>query len=694
MKYLFLLLLITLTATASLPPTSSKGDGETVYKTTFKTDYGTIPVTRTGTTMALGTIPISMGGTGSTLQNFVDITSDQTIAGEKFFADSGALDNIRVDHSGTGDGVDISHAGSGDALKINVTGTGKAIRATGDVTITGNLSATNFTGSSSGTNTGDQDLSNYVDKTTVQTITATKTFSTTGAVSGTQITHNGTADSLFVDQQGAGLALNVNGGTQIVGNIQHTGNLTTTGTTTINTGITGPIRATAGVLSTSAINLASEVSGILPIVNGGTGSSTKNFVDLTTGQTVAGLKQFSDSVGIGGAANANAILDVQSTTKAFLPPRMTDAQMKAIPSPAVGMVVYNTDYSAIATYNGTIWTFGFANLNLDNTYSAEITTTTGAVARENKDFISSCTAANPTVCTFTSGYFSVAPNCVTTGKVGAFTEVNATSTTVSIYTTVPATGLPNANAPLQLVCQKSGADYLSASSNVYGVSSNKLLNTTVFSATIDATTRAVSSENMDWINGSCTAAAVSTCTFNSGIFTVPPSCTATAKGGNRTVMITALSSASTNLYMTTLAQADNFDTGIELVCQKQGVDYTNAFNPLIVGSFQNYVSTPNILKPKMGSAKISAGGVALVDNGDMMLGNCSLPGPTGRFACNFETGFFTNTPVCTATQFNNSGGTIIPVAFIESLSNTAIEVRTVTSGAYSFDAFFLMCHGD
>lgn len=39
-----------------------------------------------------------------------------------------------------------------------------------------------------------------------------------------------------------------------------------------------------------SIDLTTKVTGVLPLANGGTGSSTKNFVDLTTTQTVAGNK--------------------------------------------------------------------------------------------------------------------------------------------------------------------------------------------------------------------------------------------------------------------------------------------------------------------------------------------------------------------------------------------------------------------
>lgn len=63
------------------------------------------------------------------------------------------------------------------------------------------------------------------------------------------------------------------------------------------------------------------------------------------------------NVGIGVTSpNANAILDVTSTTKAFMPPRMTTAQKVAVASPSAGMVVYDTDMKGISFYNGTAWT--------------------------------------------------------------------------------------------------------------------------------------------------------------------------------------------------------------------------------------------------------------------------------------------------------------------------------------------------
>lgn len=52
---------------------------------------------------------------------------------------------------------------------------------------------------------------------------------------------------------------------------------------------------------------------------------------------------------------ASAILDIASTTKGFLPPRMTTTNRDAIASPAQGLVVYNTTTNALNVYNGTAW---------------------------------------------------------------------------------------------------------------------------------------------------------------------------------------------------------------------------------------------------------------------------------------------------------------------------------------------------
>jgi hypothetical protein len=60
-----------------------------------------------------------------------------------------------------------------------------------------------------------------------------------------------------------------------------------------------------------------------------------------------------DSGTITGAAST--ILQANSTTKGFLPPRMTTAQKNAITTPPTGLIVYDTTLNKLALYTGAAW---------------------------------------------------------------------------------------------------------------------------------------------------------------------------------------------------------------------------------------------------------------------------------------------------------------------------------------------------
>jgi|WetSurMetagenome_2_1015567.scaffolds.fasta_scaffold50145_3 hypothetical protein len=56
------------------------------------------------------------------------------------------------------------------------------------------------------------------------------------------------------------------------------------------------------------------------------------------------------------APNNSAMLDIKSTNKGFLPPRMTQAERNAIASPATGLMIFQTDNTpGYYCYNGTGW---------------------------------------------------------------------------------------------------------------------------------------------------------------------------------------------------------------------------------------------------------------------------------------------------------------------------------------------------
>ena len=91
------------------------------------------------------------------------------------------------------------------------------------------------------------------------------------------------------------------------------------------------------------------------------------------------IGQMDAQVGIntnGASPNASAMLDISSTDKGILIPRMTTAERELINSPATGLMVYDSDESTFWYYNGTAWTaIG----------SGAFTSENGLTAATNKD---------------------------------------------------------------------------------------------------------------------------------------------------------------------------------------------------------------------------------------------------------------------------------------------------------------------
>lgn len=86
-----------------------------------------------------------------------------------------------------------------------------------------------------------------------------------------------------------------------------------------------------------------------------------------TAIAIALTTTFYAQVGIGTTSpNTSAVLDVESTTKGFLPPRMTQVQIQAINSPAEGLMVYCTDCSPKGMYyfEDPNWVSGITGLEI------------------------------------------------------------------------------------------------------------------------------------------------------------------------------------------------------------------------------------------------------------------------------------------------------------------------------------------
>ena len=130
------------------------------------------------------------------------------------------------------------------------------------------------------------------------------------------------------------------------------------------------------------------------------------------------VKSFSQSVAInttGNAANSSAMLDVSSTNKGFLAPRMTTAQRTSIASPADGLLAYDTDTKSF-------WYFSITwkEINLNNGGSSFSLPYAGTGSSNDKLFsINNTSTANASV-----GIY---------GKLGVGGTVALGTTTVGVW---------------------------------------------------------------------------------------------------------------------------------------------------------------------------------------------------------------------------------------------------------------------
>lgn len=327
---------------------------------------------------------------------------------------------------------------------------------------------------------------------------------------------------------------------------------------------------------------------------------------------------------------------------------------------------------------------GTTNFIGDTVYSAKVSGT-GVVTMENKDWINgNCTpTGNAFSCPLVSGLNTVPLNCVPQVENATAASRNAnldsyTATTVAYRTFDNGTAAPLA---VYIVCQKQGADYASASSSAYSTTGNPITNSTDFSAAISGA-GAVSGENLDFINGSCTVATTTvTCPYNANILTIAMNCQASVGNGGDG-WIEFLTSTSTGFSY----RARN-DAGVLVVrdialhCQKQGADYLNSFKPIIVGSFSGIGSIPGYVG-RVDKFQVSYGATATTA---CTTGTCAYLSQQGNGAVSISVSGTTYTLTTTKSYSTfrctinaNSPGVSKGVGLIN--STTATNVYTFTTG--------------
>lgn len=265
-----------------------------------------------------GVLPIANGGTGSATQNFVDLTTNQSIAGQKTFTD-----DTTIDASGSGDALAITHSGSGDGLSVNHSGSGVAATITGTVNVTGDLSVDNLT------------------------------------LDGNTVSSTDTNGNIILDPNGTG-SVNLP-------------DLTISQPAYIDA---------SGNLVSQDLDLTADVSGILPEANGGTGLDASAVTDgqLLIGNTsdntfdLATITGTTDQVSVtngNGSITLSTPQDIATTSSPTFAgvtstgdilmsgtgqidiPVGTTAQRSG--SPNSGMLRFNSDTSQFEGYDGSSW---------------------------------------------------------------------------------------------------------------------------------------------------------------------------------------------------------------------------------------------------------------------------------------------------------------------------------------------------
>lgn len=204
-----------------------------------------------------------------------------------------------------------------------------------------------------------------------------------------------------------------------------------------------------------------------------------------------------------------------------------------------------------------------------------------AVSNENVDWINgNCTNATTgqSTCIFTSGIFTVAPNCVATPvDTNGNNDLEIQSVSASQIILESNANGTAADRAFSLYCMKQGAD-AKQSVQVYKSIPKVANNINEFSAKVSSAD-AVSDENTDWINGNCTNATAgrATCLFTAGTFSVTPNCSATINSTvvNQSCGIVAASTDSTQVQVTcrNTNTSTEVDTAFNLSCQKAGSDF-------------------------------------------------------------------------------------------------------------------------
>jgi len=178
-----------------------------------------------------------------------------------------------------------------------------------------------------------------------------------GEGNGVLISTDSSLHQLIVSNRGIGIGI---GAVLATARLQVKGSGTTTATTSLL------VENSAGTQLLKVTDNGETTIGNVIILGGATKSNviqaqyintfTNSFSVMETNPTT-GNARFYQFVSVGKTTDpvASAALEVVSTSKGFLPPRMTTTEKNAIASPAAGLVLYDSTTNKLQCYNGSTW---------------------------------------------------------------------------------------------------------------------------------------------------------------------------------------------------------------------------------------------------------------------------------------------------------------------------------------------------
>ncbi|RLD64871.1 MAG: hypothetical protein DRI84_07995, partial [Bacteroidetes bacterium] len=205
---------------------------------------------------------------------------------------------------------------------------------------------------------------------------------------------------------------------------------------------------------------------------------------------------FAQNTGIGTTTpDASAKLEISSTTKGFLTPRMTTVERDAIVSPAVGLWIYNTDtnthnffsstmvwqeFSNIIPPLGSIATLDCAGANINgsltngvlaNNVSAAISYSGGVQGSHTGQVVAS-TGVTGLTATLPTGSFVTGDGILTYTITGTPTSVGTASFAISIGGQVCTISIPVNNSIASYTIGAGGACANTITTGVYTIGTN------------------------------------------------------------------------------------------------------------------------------------------------------------------------------------------------------------------------------